>query len=63
MKNLSKNLQQSTFTIVSSYDLSEGKTRQITRIPSPPLALRKTFFVCSAVEVTCGLRAGAGAEY
>ena len=46
----------------SSY-LSSSKTRQITQISSPSFRIaQKILFTCPAVEVTCGLRAGAGAK-
>ena len=50
-----KQLQQSTFTILSSSDLSWSKTRQITKVPSPPFSIaQKAIFACPAAEATRG---------
>ena len=46
-----------------SSNLSSSKTRQITQVSSPPFRIaQKILFACNAVEVTCSLRAGAGAK-
>ena len=46
-----------------SSNLSSSKTRQITQVSSPPFCIvQKILFACPAVEVTCDLRAGAGAK-
>ena len=46
-----------------SSNLSSTKTRQITQVSSPPFRIaQKILFACPAVELTCGLRAGAGAK-
>ena len=46
-----------------SSNLSLSKTKQIAQVSSPPFRIaQKILFACPAVEVTCGLRAGAGAK-
>ena len=44
-KMRAKNLQQSTFTILSTSDLSLGKTRQITHVLSSPFGFEQKLFL------------------
>ena len=46
-----------------SSNLSSSKTRQIIQVSSPPFRIaQKILFAWPAVEVSCGLRGGAGAK-